>query len=115
MAITTEMMPGCCGLKVIRYLGCLGKEDALSKKDAESFDALVNTGKARTGQWATYGKALDTVAVISTSSRYTTSEEFKKQVAFLKAKGWTELASWKSAESGGMNYMWGSPGIKVTK
>ena len=109
----TTMMPGCCGLKIIRSLGCLGKTDAYSTKAAGDFDKLVNTGKAGEGQWYSYGRAPDTVAIISSSPRYTKPEEFQRQVEFLKAKGWRELASWKSAERPeAMNYLWGSPGIK---
>lgn len=112
MPISTEMMPGCCGLKVVRYLAAIGKTDAFSLKDAETFDALVTSGKAGKGEWASYGRAPDTVCVISESPRYTKPEEFQRQVEFLKSKGWQELASWKSAESGKLNYLWGSPGIK---
>lgn len=113
MPLTTVMMPGCCGLKVLRYLGCLGKTDDYSKKDAERFDTLVNTGKAEQGEWATYGKAPDTVAIISTSDRYQRQgHEFEKQKKFLEDKGWVLLASWKSQESGGTNYLYGSPGIQ---
>lgn len=112
--ITTDMLPGCCGLKIIHHLGSLAKDDAYSKKEAEAFDGLVNTGKAKNGQWKDYGKSPDTIAIISNSDRYNKPEEFKRQVEFLKAKGWQELFSWKSQESGGTNYMWGSPGIKIT-
>ncbi len=112
MALATEMMPGCCGLKVIRNLACLGKEDEYSKREAETFDKLTKVGTAGAGQWASYGKAPDTVAIISTSERYKNQgHEFEKQKKFLEEKGWILLAEWKSAESGGTNYMYGSPGI----
>lgn len=105
------MVPGCCGLKTIRRLACLGKEDALSVKEAENFDALVKPGTAGKGEWATYGKAPDTIAIITDSLRYNKPEEFKRQEKFFKTKKWTLLVTWKSYESGGTNYMYGSPGM----
>lgn len=115
--LLTSMIPGCCGLKVVRVLSCLGKTDALSKQIAEEFDKQVLKGTADDGNWNTYGKALETIAIISTSNRYHVNDpeqkEFKRQVKFLKDKGWICLASWLSMESGGTNYMWGSKGIKA--
>lgn len=111
----TDMMPGCCGLKIIRTLRCLGKIDEFSKKEAETFDALVNTGKAGYGNWATYGCAKDTIAVITDSNRYNKPEEYQRQKKFFEDKKWTLLATWKSYESGGTNYMYGSPGITRSK
>jgi hypothetical protein len=107
----TSMIPGCCGLKTIYQIGCLGKEDALSAKDAESFDGLVKEGKAGDGNWNTYGKALDTIAIITDSPRYNKPAEFLKQTTFFRKKGWKLLATWKSYESNGKNYMYGNPGM----
>jgi hypothetical protein len=105
----TSMLPGCCGLKTVYQIGCLGKVDALSKKDTEKFDDMTKKGTAEDGNWATYGKAPDTIAIITTSPRYNKPEEFKRQKKFLEDKGWKLLAVWKSHESGGKNYMYGSP------
>jgi hypothetical protein len=110
--MNTTMIPGCCGLKTIHRINCLGKEDAMSEKEAAGFDALVNTGKAQTGEWANYGKAPDTIAIISENPSYTKPEEFKRQEKFLTQKGWKLLAIWKSHESGLKNYMYGSPEMK---
>lgn len=120
-AIATTMMPGCCGLKVAHKLNCLGNTDELSKKHAAGFDDKVKKGTADDGNWNTYGKAPETVCVISDSPAYTKPEEFKRQVVFLKSKGWHEIASWPSLEGGArtngkaMNYMWASPGITISK
>ena len=111
----TTMIPGCCGLKTIHRISCLGKTDELSKKEAAAFDKLADAGTAGEGNWNTYGKAPDTVAIITTSSRYNKKEEFEQQEKFFKKKGWKLLASWKSYESGGTNYMYGSPGMKPAK
>jgi hypothetical protein len=108
----TSMIPGCCGLKTIHQIGSLGKTDAFSAKDAAAFDGLVKVGTAGDGNWATYGKAPDTIAIITTSDRYNKPEEFKRQEKFFKEKGWVLLAVWKSYESGGKNYMYGSPGME---
>lgn len=105
----TTMLPGCCGLKTIHMIGCLGKVDAFSAKEAEPFDAMVNTGKAQEGAWAAYGKAPDTIAIITNSPRYNKPEEFERQKKFFEAKGWKLLVTWKSHESGGKNFMYGSP------
>lgn len=107
----TTMIPGCCGLKTIYQIGCLGKLDEYSKKDAKPFDELVKVGTAQDGNWASYGKAPDTIAIITTSPRYNKPEEFERQKKFFEAKGWVLLAVWKSYESGGKNYMYGSPGM----
>lgn len=111
--LKTIMFPSCCGLKIVHKLKCLGLSDPLSEKHAEAFDSLVKVGTAEEGNWYTYGKAPETVAIITSSKRYNKPEEFKKQMAFFKKKGWVQLASWKSMESGGTNYMWGSPGIRA--
>lgn len=107
----TTMIPGCCGLKTVHAIGCLGKDDAFSKKTTEMFDELVKKGTAVEGNWNTYGKAPDTIAIITTSKRYNKPGEFDKQKKFLLDKGWKYLASWPSEESGGVNYMYGSPRI----
>ena len=109
----TTMIPGCCGLKTIHKLSCLGKEDALSKKEAAKFDELAKVGTAGAGNWNTYGCAKDTVAIITTSPRYNKPGEFERQKAFLEDKGWILLAVWKSHESGGKNYMYGSPDMST--
>jgi uncharacterized phage-like protein YoqJ len=108
----TTMIPGCCGLKTIHQIACLGKTDELSKKMTSEFDEMVKKGTANDGQWYSYGKAPDTVAIITTSPRYNKKEEFERQKAFLEEKGWRLLAVWKSYESGGKNYMYGSPGME---
>lgn len=116
MEMITSMIPGCCGLKVIRKLGCLGKTDAASVKATEQFDALTSSGKADDGNWNTYGKSPDCIAIISTSKSYHgDQEEWKRQIKFLEDKGWVCLASWESKESKGTNYMYGSKGIKPGK
>jgi hypothetical protein len=107
----TTMIPGCCGLKTIHKIGCLGKDDEFSAKEAAPFDELSAKGTAGAGNWNTYGKAPDTIAIITDSSRYNTAASFAKQKKFLEAKKWKLLATWKSYESGGKNYMYGSPGI----
>jgi hypothetical protein len=108
----TTMIPGCCGLKTIHKLGCLGKDDAFSAKEAEAFDTLAKSGMAGAGNWNTYGKALDTIAIITDSKRYHNDpKEFKKQMKFFEDKKWVLLATWKSYESGGKNYMYGNPGM----
>lgn len=115
--IMTSMIPGCCGLKTVRLLGCLGKTDAMSKESAEGFDALVKLGTADDGNWNTYGKAPDTIAILTSSNHYHQNDpenkELKRQQDFLEERGWTLLCTWKSHESGGTNYMYGSPGIKI--
>jgi hypothetical protein len=111
----TTMIPGCCGLKTVHKIGCLGKEDALSAKDAAGFDKLVDVGTAMAGNWNTYGKAKDTIAIITDSNRYNKPAEFKKQKKFFEDKGWKLLAVWNSYESGGKNYMYGNPGMTVPK
>ena len=111
----TTMIPGCCGLKTIHVIGCLGKTDAFNVKESEQFDEMTKAGTAQEGQWMTYGKALDTVAIITDSPRYNKPEEFARQKAALEVKGWKPLATWKSYESNGMNYMYGSPGITPVK
>ena len=116
-AIATTMLPGCCGLKVAHKLNCIGNTDELSKKHAEGFDEKVKKNTADDGMWAAYGKAPETICVISDSPSYTKPEEFERQVAFLKSKGWTLICQWPSLEGsrrkeGALNYMWGSPGIK---
>lgn len=105
----TTMLPGCCGLKTIHQIGCLGKVDAFSKKETEIFDDMVKVGTAQDGMWMNYGKALDTIAIITDSVRYNKSAEFAQQKKFFVDKGWKLLATWKSHESGGKNYMYGSP------
>jgi hypothetical protein len=105
----TSMIPGCCGLKTIHRISCLGKEDAFSKKEAAAFDELVKDGKAGAGNWNTYGKAPDTIAIVTDSNRYNKPAEFKRQMAFFKEKGWHLLATFTSHESNGTNYLWGSP------
>lgn len=107
----TTMLPGCCGLKTIHQIGCLGKDDAFSNKEATPFDDMVKTGTAQEGQWASYGKAPDTIAIISDSNRYNSPAAFAKQKKFFEDKGWKLLVTWKSQESGGKNYMYGSPGM----
>lgn len=113
MEMITSMIPGCCALKTIRRIGCLGNLDEISKKAAEDFDKLTQTGKADDGNWNTYGKAPETIAILTTSGTYhSDKEETKRQAEFLKAKGWYCLASFESKESGGTCYIWASPGIK---
>lgn len=119
-ALHTSMIPGCCGLKTIHKLNCLGNDDDLSAKYAKEFDKLVEDGKAMDGNWNTYGKAVETVLVITDSPRYTKPEEFERQVKFLKAHGFHEICSWKSLEGSltkksARNYMWGSKGIATTE
>jgi uncharacterized phage-like protein YoqJ len=103
------MIPGCCGLKTIHMISCLSKADEFSKKETAMFDDMVKDGKAQEGQWNTYGKALDTIAIITDSKRYNTPEQFTQQKKFFEDKGWKLLVTWKSHESGGKNYMYGSP------
>lgn len=118
VALATSMIPGCCGLKTVRQLHCLGKTDELSKGHAEGFDKKVNVGTADDGNWATYGRAPETIAIITNSTSYCTQAEFERQQKFFEKKGWSLLASWPSDEAvrrgqkDGMNYMYGSPGIK---
>jgi hypothetical protein len=107
----TTMIPGCCGLKTVHRLACIGKSDALSNEETKKFDALVKDGKAGAGNWNAYGKAPDTIAIITDSPRYNKPEEYRKQKKFFEDKGWTLLVTWKSYESGGKNYMYGSPGM----
>jgi hypothetical protein len=111
----TTMIPGCCGLKTIHHIGCLGKVDAFSAKEAEKFDKLAYAGTADAGNWNTYGKAPDTIAIITDSPRYNKPEEFERQKKFFEKQGWQLLATWKSYESGGTNYMYGNPGMKPAK
>ena len=109
----TTMLPGCCGLKTVHDIGCLGKADDFSKKQTALFEDMVKLGTAQEGQWASYGKALDTIAIISDSKRYNPRpEEFERQKKFLEDKGWKLLVTWKSHESGETNYMYGSPEMK---
>lgn len=109
----TTMMPGCCGLKTIHGIGCLGKIDAFSNKEAEQFDDMCKVGTAQAGRWNTYGRALDTVAIITDSKRYNTPEQFAKQKKFFEDKKWKLLVTWKSRESGGTNFMYGSPDMTI--
>jgi hypothetical protein len=109
----TTMIPGCCGLKTIHRIGCLGRGDALSAKEAKTFDDLVKVGTAGAGNWNIYGKALDTIAIITSSPRYNKEVEFETQKKFFEDKGWKLLAIWKSHESGMKNYMYGSPEMSL--
>ena len=74
----TTMLPGCCGLKTIHQIGCLGRVDAFSTREAEAFDEMVKVGTAQDGMWASYGKAPDTIAIITDSPRYNKPAEFEK-------------------------------------
>lgn len=121
-AIATTMMPGCCGLKVVHRINCIGNTDELSKKYAEDFVKKTQKGTADDGNWMSYNHAPETVCVISDSPSYTKPEEYARQVEFLKSKGWKEICTWESLEGTArkngekaMNHMWGSPGIEVVK
>jgi hypothetical protein len=111
--MNTTMIPGCCGLKTIHHIGCLGKVDKFSEEETKQFDDLVKAGTAQDGMWASYGKALDTIAIITNSPRYNKPEQFEKQKKFFEAKGWKLLATWTSHESKGKNFMYGSPDMML--
>lgn len=88
----------------------------MSKQAAEGFEKLVKKATADDGNWNTYGKAPETIAILTTSGSYHYNDpehkEVKRQAEFLKALGWYCLASFESKESRGTCYIWASPGIK---
>lgn len=117
--LVTEMIPGCCSLKTVRYLKCLGLTDDLSKEEAAKFDTLTEKKTADSGNWASYAHAPETIAIVTDNPSYNKPEEIAKQRKFLEKKGWQLMGSWVSMEGverglkGARVYMYGSPGIKV--
>lgn len=105
-------MPGCCAVRLIGEIDCLGYDDAFSRRYASKFDTMKPRNGCR-GQYNTV-----TMTVIGESE-----EEFEKQKKVLLSKGYKLLATFKGhlnmadwdAKEGNTLYLYGSKEFKRSR
>lgn len=84
-----QEMPGCCGLRIVSHIECLGRGDAYSKRLAARFDELPIKG--------ILGGNNCTATIVTISDH---EDEFDAQRTFLKARGYKLLGTWQAVGNG---------------
>jgi len=103
---------GCCGLRVVYNLECLGLEDAWSRREAKKFDTIKVRGIMNGHNCGA------TIVTITDDPGFDEEDKeiHKRQVAFLKARGYKLLGKWPSKDAfSDPPYnieLWGSPEMK---
>ena len=102
-----EEIAGCCALRAIGDVDCLGSKDAYSKKQAEKFpNGIETTGEFGGDQWTA------SILVLSDGSDWEDEDEhsewYERAVKVLEAKGWKELGKFPGAHGDYWDHLWGS-------
>ena len=99
-------LPGCCALRILHDLDCLGGDDAWAERERKKFDTVRVRGGQVGGDNCT--------ATIVTLSDDGGRAFLNKQVAFLKKRGYKLLGSWKGIYCQTI-YLYGSKEFKMPR
>jgi hypothetical protein len=97
-------MDGCCALRVLFDLHCLGELEEWGKKEAKGFDTVCTSGGYTEGDSCT--------ATVLTLSSEVGRAHLNRQIKFVTSKGYKLLGQWKS-ENGDTIYLYGSKEFKM--
>jgi hypothetical protein len=99
----SDSLVGCCGLKEIHDLNCLGGSTAYEEEDAKYFDVLLKQ------------RIYNSSATILTLSTEVGLKKLRKQREFVRKRGFKLLGQWRSLTGRRIIYLYGSKEFRMPR